>query len=333
MTTPSSDSRDFAGWVPFGVRFEAGGARVDWTWLGERRCVEPFFDQTVAALRAQEDVSKRYRESGAEALEQVGERLAPSGFVYHLSRCGSTLVAQILAALESTVVISEPNVVNALLERSRAGAERAEIVGLLRGAIGALGQKRTARERHYFLKFSSRAIHELALIREAFPDVPWVFLYRDPVEVLAAHVEHSRGRLAPGLAESGLAEGDAAELRQMAPAEFWARALRNCCAAALRFCGDGRSLLVNYEQLPDVVWGGLAQFFGVDFSAEEIEAMRCAARFDAKNPGRVFEGDREQRRAAGAEVREMAERWVMAQYRRLEDKRGRSGPIQEPARI
>ena len=38
--------------------------------------------------------------------------LAPTGFVFHLSRCGSTLVSQMLAALPQNVVLSEAGPIN-----------------------------------------------------------------------------------------------------------------------------------------------------------------------------------------------------------------------------
>ena len=52
------------------------------------------------------------------ALEELNERsagLAPSLFLFHVSRCGSTLISQMLAALPQNVVISEAGPMDAIL--------------------------------------------------------------------------------------------------------------------------------------------------------------------------------------------------------------------------
>jgi hypothetical protein len=52
--------------------------------------------------------------------------------------------------------------------------------------VAALGQAR-AGETRLFLKLDCWHMRDLPLFRRAFPNTPWVFLYRDPVEVLVSH--------------------------------------------------------------------------------------------------------------------------------------------------
>ena len=54
--------------------------------------------------------------------------------------------------------------------------------------VAAFGRRRGGRERHYFIKLDSWHTLALPLFRRAFPSVPWVFLYRDPVEVLVSQM-------------------------------------------------------------------------------------------------------------------------------------------------
>jgi hypothetical protein len=56
-----------------------------------------------------------------------------------------------------------------------------------------LGQRRTCRETHYIVKLDSWHIHDLPLVRAAFPDTPWIFLEREPAEVEASQ------ELSPGM--------------------------------------------------------------------------------------------------------------------------------------
>jgi len=61
----------------------------------------------------------------------------------------------------------------------------------------SLGQRRFG-ETHYFIKLDAWHVRSLALIREAFPQTPWIFVCRDPVEVFVSQLSRP-GRLAlPG---------------------------------------------------------------------------------------------------------------------------------------
>ena len=60
--------------------------------------------------------------------------------------------------------------------------------------VSALGQERLGRETNYFIKFDSPTILALTFIRRVFSEVPWIFLYRDPEEVLISHVGKRRPR-------------------------------------------------------------------------------------------------------------------------------------------
>ena len=311
-------------WVPFGIRWEASNPVVDWCYMGKARFREPFFDQTIDERRRLPEYRDRNRVTPLQVLFNQNAAqpcLHPSGFIFHTARCGSTLIAQMLAASPENIVISEPNILNSALHAMPRDVNLgdAEQVELFRGLAMALGVRRDQREKHYFIKFNSRCVDKLPVILRAFPDVPWIFVYRDPLEVLVAHLKHSADVLPPGVIESGLLTEDAAVLGQMRPVEFWARVLASRCAAALQFQGHGKSLLVNYRQLPAIVWEALSDFFGMSRSSEDVEHMRYAARFDAKSPSRTFSSDSEtKRRAATEALRVLADRLVMPYYQELE---------------
>jgi len=82
--------------MPFRLRHGEPGLRVDWCHLGSVRFTEPFFDQTVnQCFRHPADVLFQ-PETSMSALGELHERragLAPSGFIFHASRSGSTLVS------------------------------------------------------------------------------------------------------------------------------------------------------------------------------------------------------------------------------------------------
>src|SRR5262245_14392800 len=102
------------GWVPVWVDCRGPSPTVEWCDLGPCRFCEPFFDRTVeAALR--QPFHQLFRvQTPIDVLESEGAK-RPTGFIFHMGRCGSTLIAQLLASLESTVVISEAQPIDAVL--------------------------------------------------------------------------------------------------------------------------------------------------------------------------------------------------------------------------
>jgi hypothetical protein len=320
---------DLAEWTPVSLRWERSGPVVDWRRMNARRFVEPFFDQTIRKHRQETPCADRT--TPAEALLNTAPARPPTGFIFHASRCGSTLVAQMLASLTQNVVLSEPAIVNQVLDpkpRDNAVSD-ADQARLLRAVIGALGRLRHGNEQQFFIKFSSGAISKMPLIRRVFPDVAWIFLYREPLEILGSYLRFPADRLPPGVADAGLVEGDPAELAEMRPEEFWVRMLAARFSDALKFYQPGKSMLINYAQLPEAALEPMLQFLATTYSRDDIERMRWAAMWNAKDPSREFHNDSHQKRhAVPVRVQALVERLVMPLYRSLESIRtaGSSGP-------
>ena len=252
--------------------------------------------------------------------------MRPSGLIFHLSRCGSTLAAQALAALPENIVLSEPEVMDVVLRLGAImpGVTDEQRVCWLRGLAEAYGQRRFPEERRFFIKFDTWHMLDSAVIRQAFPGVPWVFLYRDPVEILVSQLTETSGRMLPGPMSAIWMQMPLLEALQTPQEDFCARALGRIVAAALEATArDPLGRLVNYSELPGALETLIAPWFGVELGDADRDRMRQATRYHAKSPGRViFEADaaRKQRDATG-ELRELAQRWVGSGYARLEELR------------
>ena len=126
----------------------------------------------------------------------------------------------------------------------------------------------------------------MPLLRQAFPDVPWIFLYRDPVEVLVSLVARPSNMTTPGMGDNLLGLPPH-EIADMTIEDYAARILGLLCETAIRQFPDKRAMLVNYSQIPDVVWRELPGHFGFDLTAEAIERHergRGARRQESKPP-------------------------------------------------
>ena len=308
------------GWYPVVVTRGNGNPGVWWRFVGDEPLTEPFFCDTLGRLAGNRRVS---RFTSVDSLRNAGglECLSPTAFLFHASRCGSTLLAQLLATLPGGVVLSEPPAVESFL---RCAAE--EPTGpfdhsVLAGLIRVMGQRRSSADRHYFIKFECWHIHSLPLLRAIFPGTPCVFLYRRPAEILASH-RRQRGRhmvsslVAPAMLDTLHGDSHPADLDS-----FCARVLASFFRAAARFAAAGKVRLVHASQLPDLVWSGLLDDFSLPCSQSVIAPMKARARFHAKRPTDPFAGDPPTVRAASDSP---AHQQAVASYEILEELRRQS---------
>jgi len=272
------------------VFFRGPEAVAEWIWTGGMRFTEPFFEDSINVARRNPFTAIMRREMSLDAADSVGA-LAPAGFIFHMSRCGSTLVAQMLAKLDRARVISEAPAIDDVVQADLAlpGLPRQRQVRWLRQVVAALGQRRGGGESLYFVKLDSWHIHHLPLIREAFPEVPWVFLSRAPRDVISSQLQRPGLLSAPGVMDPrsfGLTQADVTALSR----EQWcARVIDGFLRAADAFRGDPAGLFVDYTDLPEALWGPIAAHFRVAFSPPERARMEEAARFDSKTPGQLWQ--------------------------------------------
>jgi hypothetical protein len=308
-------------WLPIGVSWRDGTPWIDWCLAGRERFLEPFFDQTVSRLVSRPFNRVFRRQTDVGVLQDWAARrpgLRPDGFIFHMSRCGSTLVAQMLAARSDSIVLSEPAPFDAML-RPPAAIPQRQHIDWLQALVSAMGQPRLGSERHFLIKLDCWHILELSLIRRAFPSVPWIFLYREPRQVMASHLRQRGVQTVPGLVDPRLFGIEPDVALTMPGAEYCARVLGRICSAAAGTKGGG---LVNYSQLPDAVFEIIMPRFGVPAADDTRAAMQEAARRHSKTPDRPFSAANE---AAAIPADGAAEAAVVAfldePYRALERRR------------
>jgi len=201
----------------------------------------------------------------------------------------------------------------------RAGEERSDLgeeehAAWLTRIVGAFGQARRPQDRRFFLKLDSWHTLFLPLFRRAFPSVPWVFLYRDPVEILVSHLRQ------PGL---HVVPGQLAPTWDIDPSggreNYCARVLAKICEPVLRHGSDGAGLLINYRELPAALWTTIMPHFGVECGEADRAAMMRVAQYNAKTPGLPFSPDSDaKQRIATQAARDAGDAWVGDIYRQLE---------------
>ena len=307
--------------LPIRANWLGDQLHVRWSYFGKLRLREPFFEGSVHRCFLK-PFNRLFGYS--TPISRVADWLTahpglpPRGLIFHMSRCGSTLVSRMLAASDRNLVVSEASPIDAVVRAKdiRPDLPDDQQAQWLTSIITALGQPR-CRERNFFIKMVSSHSLALPLFRRTFPSVPWVFLYRDPVEVLVSQLHSPSNQVTTAPAEN--LAGLGGKNRTEAPPESIARALAKLCSSAARHYREGGGLLVNYRELPDALWSRILPHFGVSCSKSDRAAMAAVARYDAKAPSFVFAPDVEgKQQAATASNRAVASKHLGEVYRRLE---------------
>lgn len=317
------NSEIFRDWLPGRLYFENERPVVDWVYAGEVRLSEPFYDDTLEICQRRPFSQLFRHQTPLDGSNVPNDAISPTGFIFHVSRCGSTLVSQMLARLDSNIVVSEAPIIDKVI---RAEASEDERIRWLRTVIGIFGRRRREIEKHLFIKFDCWTSLDLGLVLRAFPETPWIFVYRNPVEVMVSNMREPGAQMIPG-AIKGLFPGmDLNEILLFSKEERCGRAIGSFFRAGLENSGDAKGLLVNYSQLPDAVFDPITDHFGISFDANEIDAMMLATGFHAKSQQGGFSPDGEKKRAeASAEVVRFASELVDPLYEQLEKVRLKAG--------
>jgi hypothetical protein len=286
--TPSTD---LTGWVPVSVSAIDDEPVISWCWSGGVEFGPPFWTDTANRLMRDPFRLLFQHVGGLADLERHEQRraaLRPSGFVYHLSRCGSTLVTSALASVPGVSVLSEPIPLDQLL-RALADRPTDEQALAARWMVSALSPAASDGHDGLVVKLDSWHIHLFPVLRRAFPDVPWIFLARDPVEVMASHERQRGPQMIPGALPIELLgmENDAASLD-----EYGALVLAAILASALRHEADG-GLFVDYSELPDALTTRIQPHFGLPVTDPDPAVLAQ----NAKNPMLPFSPDGAEKRA------------------------------------
>jgi hypothetical protein len=312
-----------AHYFPTALYLGADEIEVEWENLGAEPFTEAFLGQTIEQRR-RNLVRWPRRVTGLTALAAlVKERpgLYPSGLIFHMSRCGSTLISRMLASLEGSIVVAEPAILNLALAAERPYLTEEVRDSLVRNLVSALAQRRSTRDTYFFIKHTSADILQAERMLRCFPDVKWIFVHRDPIEVAVSLIEKPNGWLHNKQAgyPLKLTRFTTEELTAMPKEEYCAVMLSSFLEAALRVC-DERCLILDYREPLDVVPDRVAKHFGIEPSAAERERMlNVAATYSKDNSAsqRFVDDSARKQSTASPELRAAIDRHTAATYNAL----------------
>lgn len=309
-------------WVPYKLLLEKEQASCRWLQVGDKAFTEPFFDDTITKCRG----NNGFRPHSASNISLLKDWAAslpavePSAFIFHISRCGSTLVSQLLGMNPAHIVLSEVPFLDEVLRapyKSQAYPPFEER-STLEAALRFYGQKRSGAETKLFIKTDSWHVFFYKAIRELYPSVPFILLYREPREVIHSHRKKRGMQAVPGVIEPAVFGFEAEPVTDLDA--YMARVMEKYLMLFAEIAeNDPHALLANYNDGMLHVMESITEFIKLPLSEEEYQQMKTRCGYHAKYPDQVFAEN-----AAPEELPEYLENCVKL-YETLEQKKKATG--------
>lgn len=244
------------------------------------------------------------------------------GFIFHMSRCGSTLVTQMLASNDRFFVLSEPTIINSVLDPAL-DIDQEKRSLLLRASVKALASCSPNTCEQVFIKFRSWNILYLDQILTKFPNVSWMFIHRHGLEVLQSVLEKPPGwlRSRKNYAQyfTNFIHVDASSINNINEDEYAIRMLGIFCAIAGN--SDSRKkLFIDYDNLKNKFFDIARRLWSIVFSFEEINIMKSVSNLYSKDVNKMqkFKPDSKLKRTKATKIQEaLVDRFVESKRAKL----------------
>jgi hypothetical protein len=270
----------------------------------------------------------------------VPKQLQLKGVVFHESRVGSTLAANTMMAMnplkhrvysESSPPIAAMKACGELYDECSVEAS----ANLLRDVIYMMGRSSDPNEENLFFKFQSITTRNMDSFRKAFPETPWIYLYREPVEVMMSQLDVPQMRMANCVrshSTSDMVTRFVARSGYQAPdlddEEWCAIHLATLCESAIKNLNDadGLGMAVKYHKdlVKDFLDKVFPKHFNVPLDQEAIDRVIKVSSTYSKNRGKQgdFKSDSEEKENKASEgIRKASSLFLEPTFNSLQDSR------------
>lgn len=281
-------------WIPYKLIEKDNEVYFEWLYVSDIKFAEPFFDETVSKCKSHEYNSKMKKAvSSVENVIEWSQELEAvelKSLVFHVSRCGSTMLSQCLATSSENIMISEGPVFDQILRSDNFGLEKK--AALLKAVLKFLGQKRFPEQKNLILKLDAWHIFNAGYLRTVFPEIPFALLYRKPDEVLKSHQKLMGMHMVPNLIPPAVFGISSQEMEETNFQQYGALVLEKYFRGFLDFYETDQNVtLLNYNGGMENVIKKFISFTALYYADNEREKMFERLKKHSKNSSVAFKGD------------------------------------------
>ena len=290
-------SHPLKNWIPFRLDFHEKDLTCRWLYVGDKKYTEPFFHETTAQCRIFEENRKHFHAvSTLDGIIDFSENvhsIAPTAFIFHVSRCGSTLLAQLLSLDEQNIVLAEPPIFDEVLREitfKNPKILEQKIDESLKAVVKFLGQKRMGNEQNVFIKLDSWHIFYYEKIRKLYPETPFIFSFRRPDEVIRSQMKETGMHAAPGVIQPAIFGFTLEEILAVERPVYIAKVLEKYFQRYIEIIEkEKNALFVNYAEGILTSLDKIEQFLKLKIDSSVKQKMVKRTQFHSKRPNTVFE--------------------------------------------
>jgi hypothetical protein len=282
---------DLKNWVPYKLTGN-DELNVRWLYVGDHGFSEPFFDDTITQCRNRY-LRSFYSESSLTLLQEWADDVVyvkPAAFIFHVSRCGSTTLSQMLAVSSENIVLSEVPFIDDLLRAPfTKNMNTANYETALLATLKFYGQKRNNHEKYLFIKTDSWHICFYEQLRRLFPETPFILLYRSPAEVLRSHQKRRGMQAIPGVIQPEVFGFTQEDITPANLDEYMIKVIEKYFSSFIEVASKDKGvMLVNYNEGMMKILEKIADQTGMIIKPNEHELMQKRTIYHGKYPWEVF---------------------------------------------
>lgn len=283
------------GRLPLKLNICEEGINCEWIFTGDKEFTEPFFDDTINVCRqfSENRIEQKTTTSLSSIIDQSqsSESATPAAIIFHVSRCGSTLLSQLLSCDKRNVVLSEVPFFDELLRLpfKQHDLNFSDIENYLSAAIKLYTEKRNDVSQFFFIKTDSWHLHFYETYRKLFPSIPYILLYRNPLEVIESQQKQRGLHSIPGILEKEIF-GFSGERKNIADFDaYMGDVLTTYFKKMIEITGsDSMAFSFNYSDGIPSITRKLYQILNLSMDEHTEDMINKRSLYHAKHPQEFF---------------------------------------------
>jgi hypothetical protein len=297
-----NDFRDhpLKNWIPYQLTVVEEQLLFRWLYVGTHRFAEPFFEETISHCKSHPvNATGWHSATTLDSLIQAAQEcisVPPTAFIFHISRCGSTLLSQLLGLPDRHITLSEMPLLDQILRlpyrEPAITLSSEERDAALKAVIRLMGSQRTGHETRFFIKLDSWHLLFYDIFRRLYPTVPFILLFRSPDAVIRSHQKRRGMQAVPGLIEPELFGFDPAVSQHMNLDHYTAAVLERYFQTMLAIREvDEHVYPLPYQDNGVAMLDQLTTMGMMEASPAELAAMAQRSMYHSKYPDQPFQQD------------------------------------------